>query len=339
MSIKNIDNDTDIDLQGEETILTINEEDRNNFLRLDQYLSSKIDYSRNFLKNLFQNDLIVLDEENIIKTKLQLNKMPPAGTVIQVLIPPPPSEHAEAQDIPLEILFEDEYLVFVNKPAGLVVHPAPGHPDKTLVNALLHHCPDIKGVGGNKRPGIVHRLDKGTSGVMVVAKDIKCHEKLVTLFSKHDIERRYMAIAMGLKMPKEGTLEATIGRHKTNRKKMAANVRGKEAITHYKVEEFFKRCSLIECKLETGRTHQIRVHLSSLLNAAVLNDSMYGKTEEHKRRIGGTFTSVIGSYEHPFLHAKILGLTHPMTGEKLYFDVPPPKEFQEVLEYLRKECE
>src|SRR5690606_11341479 len=204
---------------------------------------------------------------------LSLNKMPAVGTIVSIDVPPPIPLEAKAQNIPLEILFQDEHLAVVNKPAGLVVHPAPGHPDGTLVNAILYHCPDLSGVGGTLRPGIVHRLDKGTSGVMVVAKSQAAHEGLVLLFSKHDIDREYEALVVYEKnrLPKNGRLEASIGRDPKNRQKMAANVRGKNAITHFSVEKYFSHLAHVKLKLETGRTHQIRVHLSALLQCPILN--------------------------------------------------------------------
>ncbi|EQC45503.1 RluA family pseudouridine synthase [Bacteriovorax sp. Seq25_V] len=313
--------------------ISITEDDIKNYKRLDQFLSEKItDTSRSFLKDLFEKGQITAT------TKIELKKMPKVATTVSVTIPPPRPADAEPQNIPLEIIFEDEHLVFVNKPAGMVTHPAPGNYDGTLVNAILYHCKDIKGVGDQKRPGIVHRLDKGTSGIMVVAKTQKCHEGLVKLFSTHDIDRYYEAIVMGNTLPIGGKLESTIGRHPTNRLKMAANVRGgKEAITHYKVLDYFNNLSHVELKLETGRTHQIRVHLSSLLNRAILCDPIYGNPKQHIQRVSPEISNIICEYEYPFLHAKILGLVHPITGEKLFFEVEPPQIFKDVLKLAREQ--
>ncbi len=307
--------------------LSITDEDTKNYKRLDQFLSDKVtDISRTFLKDLFEKGQITSS------INLELKKMPKSPVTITIVIPPPRPAEAIAQNIPLEIIFEDEHLVFVNKPAGMVTHPAPGNYDGTLVNAILHHCKDIKGVGDQKRPGIVHRLDKGTSGIMVVAKTQKCHEGLVTLFSTHDIDRYYEALVMGTKIPVGGKLESTIGRHPTNRLKMAANVRnGKDAITHYKVLDTFEKISHVQLKLETGRTHQIRVHLSSLLHRPILCDPLYGNPKENLQRLSPELSKLIGEYEYPFLHAKVLGLVHPITGEKLYFEVEAPKIFRDVL--------
>ena len=219
----------------------------------------------------------------------------------------------------------------------MVTHPAPGNYTGTLVNAILHHCKDLQGVGDEKRPGIVHRLDKGTSGIMVVAKTQKCHEGLVKLFSTHDIDRIYECLVMGNKMPVAGTLESTIGRHPQNRLKMATDVRGgKHSITHYKVLEYFENMCHMQMKLETGRTHQIRVHLSSLMKRPILCDQTYGNPKEHLQRLGGKFKSVIKDYPHPFLHAKVLGLVHPITEEKLYFEVEPPQIFQDTLNLAKE---
>ncbi len=280
----------------------ITDEDHDNFKRLDQFLAKKIaSTSRSVIKDLFLKDQIT--SENC--PKLELKRLPPVGTIIQVIIPPPREADAAAENIPLDIIYEDEHLLFVNKPAGMVTHPAPGNYTGTLVNAILYHCKDLKGVGDQKRPGIVHRLDKGTSGVMVVAKSSKCHEGLVNLFSTHDIERIYHAIV---------------------------NVKnGKRAITHYKVLEEFKKHSLFELKLETGRTHQIRVHLSGLLRSSILCDPLYGNPKEHLARLGSEYKDLINDYEFPFLHAKVLGLIHPITKEKLHFEVDYPCEFKNVL--------
>ena len=312
--------------------LTVGPEDVESFKRLDQFLSNKLpDISRSFIKDLFNKGHIKSD------VKIELKRMPAQGTEVIVTIPPPRAADAIAQDIPLEIVFEDEHLLFINKPAGMVVHPAPGNYDGTLVNAILHHCPDLKGIGDQKRPGIVHRLDKGTSGVMVVAKTQKCHEGLVKLFSTHDIERIYHALVMGIKIPESGKLESTIGRHPQNRLKMAANVRnGKDAITYYKVLNYYDKFSHLELKLETGRTHQIRVHLSQLLHRPILCDPLYANPNEHLNRLGHEYKKIIKDYPYPFLHARVLGLTHPITGEKLHFEVEPPQEFKEVLSLAQK---
>ena len=316
----------------------ITAEDRQNYKRLDQFLTDKIpNHSRTFLKNLFLADNISLSEDSPIQNySLELKKMPPIGTIVQVMIPPPLPADALPENIPLEILYEDEHLLFINKAAGIVTHPAPGNYTGTLVNAVLYHCKDIQGVGNQKRPGIVHRLDKGTSGVMVVAKTQACHEGLVLLFSSHNLERYYEAIVMGSKFESQGKMECTIGRDPHNRLKMRANVaHGKKSLTFYKTLEIFKNHSHLEFKLETGRTHQIRVHMSDILKRPILGDSLYGHPREQLLRLGLPYQNLIGDYPHPFLHAKFLGLTHPITQEKLQFEVSAPKLFQDVLTLSR----
>ncbi len=317
--------------------LTISEEDRQKYKRLDQYLADKASgHSRTFLKNLFTKDQIILSEDSPTQPKLELKKMPPVGTIIEILVPPPMPSVAEAENIPLEILYEDEHLVFVNKPAGLVTHPAPGNYTGTLVNAILYHCHDIQGIGDQKRPGIVHRLDKGTSGVMVIAKTQACHEGLVLLFSSHNIERQYEALVMKNRCQSYGTIESLIGRDPHNRLKMkTSGTRGKKAITHFKVLEIFDRHLHMEFTLETGRTHQIRVHSSELLKMPIICDSTYGSINEHLMKLGERYKAIISDYPYPFLHAKVLGFVHPITGAKLRFEVPPPKLFQEVLNLSR----
>lgn len=304
--------------------------DREEFKRLDVYLTTKLpQFSRSTIKRLFE------DEEITSDIKLSLNKMPPVDTVIEIEIPPPVPTDLIAENIPLEILFEDKHLIIINKPAGLVVHPAPGHYTGTLVNAILYHCPDLKGIGAEKRPGIVHRLDKGTSGVMVVAKDQATHEGLVSLFSVHDIERRYEALVTGLPNVLSGTITTTIGRHPTNRQKMAINVRnGKKAVTHYKVLRKFENMTHMELKLETGRTHQIRVHLSQVLHQSILCDPVYGNSETHLKRLPESIRQRLTDYPYQLLHAKELGFIHPITKEKLHFTAPAPEIFQAAIQAL-----
>jgi 23S rRNA pseudouridine1911/1915/1917 synthase len=264
-----------------------------------------------------------------------MNKMPPAGTVIEIEVPPPIPSDLIAENIPLEILYEDPHLIIINKPVGLVVHPAPGHYTGTLVNAILYHCPDLKGIGAEKRPGIVHRLDMGTSGVMVVAKDHATHEGLVQLFSTHDIDRKYEALIAGTPNVLSGTLSSTIGRHPTNRLKMTANVKtGKKAITHFQVLDQYENCTHIELKLETGRTHQIRVHMAQLLNCPVLCDPVYGSGSSHLRKLPEGVRKMLEDYPYQLLHAKELGFIHPITKVKLHFTAPAPEIFHKVIQAL-----
>jgi 23S rRNA pseudouridine1911/1915/1917 synthase len=319
--------------EEESLYFTISQEDLEQFKRLDAYLAHKTtDISRSLIKKLFLNNHFRSDQ------KLELKKMPKLGTQIEFIIPEPEAVDIPPQDIPLDILFEDQHLIIINKQAGLVVHPAPGNPDGTLVNAILFHCKDLKGIGNEKRPGIVHRLDKGTSGIMVVAKDHRTHEGLVKLFSTHDIERKYEAICLGSRLPSSERLESLIGRSQFNRLKMATEVKnGKNAITFMTLLETFSRFSHVELKLETGRTHQIRVHLAELMNSPILNDLTYGRTKEEKRFQSTKLKSILKEYEYPFLHAKLLGFIHPITKEKLLFKTNPPQIFLDILTQLRSE--
>lgn len=324
-----------MDESPQKTVFHITQEDLDEFSRLDAYLTSKLPHiSRSLIKKLFQKG------EFTSSDKIELKKMPKMGTSIEYHNSEPTDIEIVAENIPLEILFEDDYLIIINKPAGLVVHPAPGNYTGTLVNAILHHCPDLKGIGHEKRPGIVHRLDKGTSGIMVVAKEQRTHNGLVELFSKHDIQRKYVAICNGVKFTSEQKLDAPIGRSPHNRLKMAANVaNSKRAVTYMRVLKYFDNFSHVELTLETGRTHQIRVHLSELLNAPILNDKMYGREKEENLKLPSAIKGLIGDYEHPFLHAKILGFKHPITQKDLFFEQEPPELFQKVCAELGKNNE
>ena len=251
-----------------------------------------------------------------------------AGTY-EVAVPPPAPADPEPQDIPLTVLFEDAHLIVVDKPAGMAVHPAPGTPDGTLVNALLHHCGDsLSGVGGVARPGIVHRIDKDTSGVLVCAKSDAAHQGLSALFAAHDIERAYVALTRGAPYPPRGTIETRLGRSTHDRKKMAVlRTGGREAITHYDTKAIFgpaerPLAARVACRLETGRTHQIRVHLASK-GAPCLGDPVYGSglpaapVREAMAR-AGLFRQA--------LHAAVLGFVHPVTGERVRFESPLPPD-------------
>ena len=316
-------------------IFIISPEDKENFKRLDAFLAQQLpDFSRNLIKKFFEDQLFTSEH------KLELKKMPPVGTQIVFHRPEPTSVEIKPQDIPIEILFEDQHLIVVNKPAGLVVHPAAGNPDGTLVNALLFHIKDLSGIGNELRPGIVHRLDKGTSGVMVAAKSQVCHEGLVELFATHNIERKYQTITLGSRLESEQTITSLIARNRNNRLKMTSKThRGKEAITHVKVTEYFKNLSHVECTLETGRTHQIRVHLSEQLNTPILNDPTYGRAGDEKSLLSNEMKGLLKNYPHPLLHAKTLGFVHPVTKKNLYFEQAPPEIFQSCLHQLRTENE
>jgi len=314
---------------------TVTELDRVQFKRLDLWLTSKItDLSRTTIKRLFEDDNITaLDGKS-----LSISKMPVAGTEIEVEVPPPISTALVAQNIPLEILFEDSHLIVLVKPAGLCVHPAPGHPDGTLVNALLYHVKDLQGIGGETRPGIVHRLDLGTSGVMVAAKHQQVHEAMVQLFSAHNIEREYQAIVWGKPTSHLGRIESFIGRMPHHRQKMSCQVRaGKKAITDYKVIESLEGITHMSCRLYTGRTHQIRVHMAQALQTPVLCDPLYADVGRQRSRMSDALKKILDGYPHQLLHAKVLGFKHPITGEDLRFESPAPEPMQSVLRYIRGE--
>jgi len=246
-------------------------------------------------------------------------------------VPEPRPAHNEAQDIPLRIVFEDEHLLVVDKPAGLVVHPAAGNSDGTLVNALLHHCGgSLSGIGGVARPGIVHRIDKDTSGLLVVAKTDVAHEGLARQFAAHSIERRYLAIVTGVPRSAEGTVDAPLARSTANRKKIAivGEGRGKRAVTHWRRIQLLRDAALVECRLETGRTHQVRVHMASL-GHPLLGDPTYGRSGKAHRELLKSL-----NFHRQALHAAELGFTHPVTKHRLSFASGMPPDMQELFTAL-----
>ncbi len=284
-------------------------------IRIDTYLSNKLDISRSKIQKLIDEEKVTVNGK-VIKSnyKTKLNDEIEIDDELDFDI------SVEPVEIPLDIVYEDEYLMIINKPSGLVVHPAPGHYDDTLVNGLLFYLNKDK--TKNIRPGIVHRLDKDTSGLMVVAKDEKTMELLSEMISKKEVERKYLAIVDGVIKENTATINAPIGRDPSNRQKMAINPTGKNAITHIKVIERFKNNTFIECLLDTGRTHQIRVHLS-YINHRVTNDPVYGE--------GNEFGQMLHSYSIKFIH--------PITKKELFFEQDPPKEFIEELNKLRESNE
>lgn len=252
-----------------------------------------------------------------------------AGAAYEVFVPAPVAAEAEAQDIPLDIVFEDDHLLVVDKPAGLVVHPAAGNLDGTLVNALLHHCAGrLSGIGGVARPGIVHRIDKDTSGLLVVAKTDRAHEGLAKQFADHSIERRYLAITNGTPMPPAGTVDAPLARSPQNRKKVAIQPRGKRAVTHYKTLQRLRDAALVECQLETGRTHQVRVHMASI-GHPLLGDPVYGKTKAVHREI----LHELG-FHRQALHAAVIGFVHPVDRKNCRFESKIPDDMQRLFSKL-----
>jgi 23S rRNA pseudouridine1911/1915/1917 synthase len=295
--------------------------------RLDKALADASGLSRERIKALIEAGAVTVAGRIATTGSAKIA----AGMPFAIAVPPPEPLEAEAQEIPLVIAYEDEHLIVVDKPAGMVVHPAAGNPDGTLVNALLHHCKgQLSGIGGVARPGIVHRIDKDTSGLLVVAKTAEAHEGLAAQFADHSIVRRYLAVCAGHPSPAEGTVAGRIGRSDANRKKMAvlpdASPRGKHAVTNYRTIERLHGCSLIECRLETGRTHQVRVHCASI-GHALLGDPAYGRTPKDLRplleRIG---------FRRQALHAATLGFIHPATGERVEFHADLPADMQELID-------
>ena len=253
------------------------------------------------------------------------------GGAYEVRVPAPAPARNEPQDLDLNVVFEDEHLLVVDKPAGMVVHPAAGNLDGTLVNALLHHCAGrLSGIGGVARPGIVHRIDKDTSGLLVAAKTDRAHEGLSAQFARHSIDRRYKAIVAGIPSPASGSVDAPLGRSSANRQKMAivAEGRGKRAVTHYRMLEPLRDSALVECRLETGRTHQVRVHMASI-GHPLLGDPVYGRIKTAHRELLKRL-----DFARQALHAAELGFVHPVSKENLSFKSAVPSDMQELLSAL-----
>lgn len=297
--------------------------------RLDRFLARVLpQLSRSQLKKLIENQQIVVDDA-AIKAGLRLR----GGEKVLVNIPQPEQVETCAQELPLDILYEDSDLIVINKTAGMVVHPACGHTVGTLVNALLFHCHDLSGVGGELRPGIVHRLDKDTSGVMVATKNDATHNHLAAQFKEHSVKRRYVALVHGQMQNNSGVVDRPIGRHPTQRKKMTSKGReGRHAVTHWQVLRRYDldRLSLLELRLETGRTHQIRVHFSEL-NFPLVGDPLYGsRTRAHAISDMHIRQAVLG-FHRQALHARLLGFIHPRSGEYMEFSSGLPDDFAELL--------
>lgn len=292
-------------------------------LRIDRYLSEQLpEISRSYLQKVIR-DGGVLVSGSPIKANYKVN----IGDVIELLLPPAVEPEIQPEDLPLSILYEDSDVIFVNKPKGMVVHPSAGHTSGTLVNGLLYHCQgELSGINGVMRPGIVHRIDKDTTGVLVVCKNDWAHNRVAEQLKEHSITRRYRAIVWGSLKEDVGTVDAPVGRHPVDRKRMAVVSKGgKHAVTHYRVLERFERFTYIECELETGRTHQIRVHMAGI-GHPLLGDEVYGR--------GRSPYSLQGQA----LHAMVLGIRHPSTGEYLEVEAPLPEYFIELLEKLRRGC-
>lgn len=320
--------------------------------RLDRFLANQFgSLSRSRLKSLIKAGAVSklrADEKTIVTDP---NRSVVVGDVFVLELPEPVPASPEPENIPLHVLFEDEDLILINKPAGMAVHPAPGSWTGTLVNALLFHCEGgLPGIGGVERPGIVHRIDKDTTGVIVVAKTERAHQALSVRFANHDIDRSYVALTRGAPRPREGTITGAIGRSKSDRKKMAVVEagEGKDAVTHYRVLETFGRLSktdpspaaaLIKCKLETGRTHQIRVHMADSGHSLV-GDPVYGRHRGIKAFGNGAAfdaaTDVARRLTRQALHALSLAFPHPVSGEDVSVTAPLPADFDSVLNALRQ---
>ena len=289
--------------------------------RIDKALSILMDsLSRTFISKLIKDGKVMI-QQKAVKASYTVK------TDDEVIFSLPPSVQPDivAEDIPLDILYEDKDVIVINKPKGMVVHPAAGHYSGTLVNALMHHCgEDLSGINGVMRPGIVHRIDMDTTASIIVCKNDIAHNHIAAQLKEHSITRKYHAICHGVLKEDSGTINKPIGRHPNDRKKMAVNEKnGKEAITHYKVLERFKDYTYIECQLETGRTHQIRVHMSSI-GHPLLGDDIYAPGRKHHFHLNGQT-----------LHAKILGFQHPSTNEYIETDAPLPEYFINLLNKLR----
>jgi 23S rRNA pseudouridine1911/1915/1917 synthase len=296
--------------------------------RLDRALATALPtLSRERLKALISTGEVMINGSALRDPSRKLA----GGERAEVRVPAPAPAEARAQDIPLAILFEDDHLLVVDKPAGLVVHPAAGNLDGTLVNALLHHCAGrLSGIGGVARPGIVHRIDKDTSGLLVVAKTDRAHEGLARQFAAHSVERAYTAVVAGRPVPPAGRIEGALARSTANRQKMAivADGRGKHAVTHYRTLQPLREAAAVECRLETGRTHQVRVHMTSI-GHPLLGDPVYGRTRPAHREV----LQQLG-FARQALHARTLGFFHPVTQEKLTFESPVPPDIQELISLL-----
>ncbi len=320
-------------------ILTSDIVDENsNNIRIDKFLSLNFpDITRSRIKKLFEDGNITLIDDSKIKS---LSSKTKTGEQYKIVIPEPIEDRPIQQDIKLDIIYEDDDLIVVNKPAGMTVHPAPGFYTDTLVNALLYHCRDnLSGINGVKRPGIVHRIDKDTSGLLVVAKNDKSHNFLAKQFEEHSVERVYNAICWGRVNPMESRIETNIARSKFDRKKMAAvQAGGKRAVTNYKTLEIYGKshASLVECRLETGRTHQIRVHMSHIGNP-LIGDPMYSSLKrKYTNGIDEYILKYIKLFNRQALVAKTLGFIHPTSKEKMHFETDFPNDFKELINRLNK---
>jgi 23S rRNA pseudouridine1911/1915/1917 synthase len=327
------------EFEGEEVVVVVDADMAGG--RLDATLArAHTVLSRNRIKDLILAGAVTIDGTTVSEPKYRLT----AGETIALLAPPPEDAEPHPENIPLDILYEDDQLIVVNKPVGMVVHPAPGSPDGTLVNALLFHCGDsLQGIGGVKRPGIVHRLDRDTSGVMVAAKTEQAHRHLADQFADHGrtgpLHRAYIAYVWGMTETGKGTIDAPLGRDQNNRLKQSVRKDGREAITHYFVESRFGDegwdITRVQCHLETGRTHQIRVHMAHIGHPLVA-DAVYASGYATKiNRLPPDVAGPIQALGRQALHAAELGFEHPVTGEELFFEAPLPPDLQALDDALQ----
>lgn len=292
-------------------------------LRIDRFLAEIYpEKSRSFFQKLVRGGNVRLNGETVKKNSAEVE----TEDLVEVEIPEVESVDIQPENIPLDILYEDEDLLVVNKPKDMVVHPAPGHYSGTLVNAVMYHCgSQLSGINGVIRPGIVHRIDKDTTGSLIVCKNDHSHQLIAAQIKEHSVTRRYVGIVYGRLKEPEGVIDAPIGRHPVERKKMTVNMRnGRRAVTHYRVLETFRDYSYVQFELETGRTHQIRVHMA-YIHHPLLGDEVYGPSKSKIRNLQGQT-----------LHAKTIGFIHPSTGKYMEVSAPLPDYFQELLEKLRK---
>ena len=304
-------------------IIIKNVEPEYNGQRIDKFLSETLpEYSRSFIQKVVKDGGVLVDEK-CVKSNYKLS----TGQILKLNVPELVEPDIVPEDIPLDILYEDDDIIVVNKPKGMVVHPAAGHYTGTLVNALMYHCRDnLSGINGVTRPGIVHRIDMNTTGVLVACKNDAAHIFLSEQLAVHSITRKYNAIVHNSFKENSGTVDAPIGRHHIDRKKMAIDYKnGRNAVTHYSVISNYGKYAYIECQLETGRTHQIRVHMSSI-GHPLLGDDVYGSGKSPYRLEGQT------------LHARVLGFVHPSTGKYMEFEAPLPDYFKEIIVDLENKC-
>lgn len=302
----------------EKTLIKVDEQDEG--LRIDKYLSNIFkDKSRSFIQGLIEKENVKVNSKSL-KSNYKLKK----ADEIEIMIPEPEILSVEAENIPIDIVYEDEDVIVVNKSQGMVVHPAPGNYNGTLVNALLYHCKDLSSINGVIRPGIVHRIDKDTSGILVIAKNDDAHNKLSEQLKDHSMKREYYALIEGRLKNNDGTIDKPLGRCKKDRLKIGIIEDGKRAVTHYEVVERYNGYTLVKCVLETGRTHQIRVHMASI-GFPLVGDPLYGfKRQKFK-------------LEGQVLHARTLGFIHPRTGEYMEFTSELPQYFCDLINKLKNE--